>query len=345
MEKVWLNEYPEGVAHEIDQDEFGSIVDIFNESTREFADLPAYGNLGVELTYRELEQKSRAFAAFLQQQLGLSKGARVAIMMPNLLQYPIAIFGTLRAGMTVVNVNPLYTPRELRHQLTDAKADAIVIVDNFADTLEEVIKETPVKHVILTSIGDCCAPVKRFIVNFVVKHIKKMVPKFHLPGAHRFNDVLATGAGGQFNEVEVNPDDIAFLQYTGGTTGVAKGAVLLHRNMVANLQQSSGWLAPLLSKGQELIVTALPLYHIFSLTANCLTFMKYGGKNLLITNPRDMPGFVKEIKDVRFTALTGVNTLFNGLLNTPGFEQVDPHPRYGRWSALHQQHGYSLILL
>ncbi len=323
MEKVWLKHYPEGVPHEIDPGRYNSIVEIFNESVERFAQRDAFTNLGVTLTYTELDQRSTRFASYLQNVLKLQKGARVAIMMPNLLQYPIAIFGILKAGMTVVNVNPLYTPRELKHQLNDSRADAIVIVENFAHTLEEVIQETNLKQVILTSIGDACPSIKRFIVNSVVKYIKKMVPNYSLPGAHKFNDCLEQGARHEFKPVEVVADDIAFLQYTGGTTGVAKGAVLLHRNMVANILQASAWLSPLIEEGQEIVITALPLYHIFSLTANCMAFMKFGGLNVLITNPRDMPGFVKELQKFKFTALTGVNTLFNGLLNTPGFDKLD----------------------
>ncbi|MCO7227265.1 AMP-binding protein [Pleionea sp. CnH1-48] len=322
MEKVWLNSYPEGVPHTVSPTE-SSIVDIFEGSVKKFPERPAFSNMGVSMSFAELDKLSRDFAAYLQNELGLKRGARVAIMMPNLLQYPIAIFGILRAGMTVINVNPLYTPRELKHQLNDAKADAIVIVENFANTLQEVIKETPVKHVILTSIGDRFPTIKRWLVNAVIKHVKKMVPAYQLDNVLWFNDVLDKGKNQSFERQEVSGEDIAFLQYTGGTTGVSKGAVLSHRNMIANISQASTWLEAQLSVGEEVVITALPLYHIFSLTANCMVFMKYGGHNVLITNPRDMPGFVKEIKNIGFTALTGVNTLFNGLLNTPGFDQVD----------------------
>lgn len=323
MEKVWLKSYPEGVSPEIDLSKYDSIVDIFNESVEKYAQNPAFTNLGVTFTFADLDRLSAQFASYLQNVLKLPKGSRIAIMMPNLLQYPVAIFGILRAGMTVVNVNPLYTPRELKHQLNDSQATAIIIVENFAHTLEEIIGETSVQHVVLTSIGDCCGPVKRFIVNTLVKHVKKMVPDYSLPKALQFNDVLKEGAKHEFKRVGVVADDIAFLQYTGGTTGVAKGAVLLHRNMVANILQAANWLEPIIEKGKEVIITALPLYHIFSLTANCMAFMKFGGLNVLITNPRDMKGFIKELSKVKFTAITGVNTLFNGLLNTEGFDKLN----------------------
>ncbi|NVJ60223.1 MAG: long-chain-fatty-acid--CoA ligase FadD [Gammaproteobacteria bacterium] len=323
MEKVWLKQYPEGVNPEIDLEQYQSIAHIFNESVEKFADKPAFTNLGVTLTFADLDRESANFASYLQHDLGLPKGSRVAIMMPNLLQYPIAIFGVLRAGMTVVNVNPLYTPRELKHQLNDSQATTIVIVENFAKTLQDVIHDTPVKNVVLTGIGDCCGWFKRTLVNFVVRKVKKMVPNYQLSKFIWFNDAIAKGSKKTFEPANVTADDIAFLQYTGGTTGVAKGAVLLHRNMVANIQQASAWLSPVLEEGKEIIITALPLYHIFSLTANCMTFMKHGGLNVLITNPRDMEGFVKEISKFKFTAITGVNTLFNGLLNCSNFAQLD----------------------
>ncbi|WP_144394067.1 AMP-binding protein [Pleionea sediminis] len=323
MEKVWLESYPEGVSPEIDINDYQSIVDIFNESVENYGSRPAFTNLGITLSYTDLDNQSAKFASYLQHDLQLPKGSRVAIMMPNLLQYPIAIFGALRAGMTVVNVNPLYTARELKHQLNDSQATTIVIVENFAHTLEEVIGETSVKNVVITAIGDCCGLVKRFIVNTVVRHVKKMVPAYSLKNPVWFNDALAKGEKHPFKPVKVVHDDIAFLQYTGGTTGVAKGAVLSHRNMVANILQASAWLKPLIKDGEEIVITALPLYHIFSLTANCMTFMKFGGMNVLITNPRDMKGFVKELSGFKFSAITGVNTLFNGLLNTEGFDKLD----------------------
>jgi long-chain acyl-CoA synthetase len=274
------------------------------------------------LRYRDIDRLSRDFGAWLQAR-GLGKGDRVAIMMPNVLQYPVALFGVLRAGLTVVNVNPLYTPRELEHQLIDSGATVIVIIENFAHTLQEVLAKTPVKTVITTELGDLFPFPKRWLVNFVVKHVKKMVSAWKIPGAIPFRRVLSEGAGKTLNDVPLNHDDLAFLQYTGGTTGVSKGAMLTHGNMVANLQQASAWLKPFSKPAEETIITALPLYHIFSLTANCLTFMKVGGHNILITNPRDMPGFVKELGKVKFTVITGVNTLFNGLLHTPGFDRLD----------------------
>jgi long-chain acyl-CoA synthetase len=323
MEKIWLREYPPGVPAEVDLNEFSSLKDILEKSCRRFADLPAYSNMGVTLRYRDIDQLSRGFGAWLQQTLGLGKGERVALMMPNVLQYPVALFGILRAGLIVVNVNPLYTPRELEHQLKDSGAAAIVIIENFAHTLQEVLHQTPVKTVITTQLGDLFPFPKRPLVNFVVKRVKKMVPAWHIPGAIPFRRVLSEGAGQTLTDVPLNHDDLAFLQYTGGTTGVSKGAMLTHGNLVANLQQASAWLSPVSKPGQETVITALPLYHIFSLTANCLTFMKAGGHNILITNPRDMPGFVKELGKLRFTAITGVNTLFNGLLHTPGFDRLD----------------------
>ncbi|WP_028110619.1 long-chain-fatty-acid--CoA ligase FadD [Ferrimonas futtsuensis] len=323
MEKVWLASYPEGVPAEIDPDRFSSLVDLFEQSVARFGDKPAFINMGQTITYYELDKLSRDFAAYLQQDLKLEQGDRVAIMMPNLLQYPVALFGVLRAGMVVVNVNPLYTARELKHQLNDAGAKAIVVVSNFASTLEQVVDDTPVEHVILTKLGDQLSPFKRTLVNFVVKYIKKMVPKYHIPHAHTMRSALYKGSQRPFTKPKVSNDDLAFLQYTGGTTGVAKGAMLTHRNLVANLEQVSSWIGPTLNEGEEMVVTALPLYHIFALTCNCLTFMKLGGTNLMITNPRDMPLFIKTIKQYPFTAITGVNTLFNGLLNTPGFDELD----------------------
>lgn len=323
MEKLWLSNYDEGIPAEIDMQEYSSLKDIIEASCQEFAPQAAFTNLGATLTYRQVENQSRAFAAYLQNELKLSKGARVAVMMPNVLQYPVAIFGALRAGMVVVNVNPMYTPRELEHQLTDAGVDVIVIMENFASTLEAVRSKVPVKHVLTTQIGDMLKFPRGALVNFVIKRVKKMVPSFSLPGSVTFMQALKRGAQLNMQEVELNHDDLAFLQYTGGTTGVAKGAMLSHGNLVANLQQSAAWMGNQAVKGQEIIVTALPLYHIFSLTANCLTFMKYGGENVLITNPRDFPAFVKELSQHKFTAFTGVNTLFNALLQTPGFDKVD----------------------
>lgn len=323
MEKVWLKRYPADMPEFIDPDHYGSLLDIFEQTVHRFADQPAFMNMGTVLTYRALEEKSRAFAAYLQHELGMVAGERVAIMMPNLLQYPIALFGALRAGMVVVNVNPLYTPRELKHQLCDADVKTIVIISNFAYTLEKVVDDTPVEHVILTKIGDMLPGPKRPLVNFVVRYIKRMVPKYDLPGASSFRKALANGRHCQYIKPDITGDNIAFLQYTGGTTGLAKGAMLTHRNMVANLEQACGVLGPLFEYGKECIVTPLPLYHIFSLTVNCLLFMKLGARNLLITNPRDIPGFIKELSKTHFTAITGVNTLFNALVNDEEFSKLD----------------------
>ena len=323
--RPWLENYPKGVPAEIDVDEFRSVAAVLQAACQRFRERPAFTNFGRVLTYGEIDEQSRRFAAFLTHDLGLKRGDRVALMLPNVLQYPIAIFGTLRAGMTVVNTNPMYTARELRHQLSDSGAAAIVVLDNFAATLQQALPETQVRHVITTGVGDLLAFPKGAMVNFVLKYVKKQVPDYDIAGAVRFTDALARGAKlpSAGVDADVVPDDIAFLQYTGGTTGVAKGAMLTHRNLVANMQQSSAWLGANVKPGEEEIITALPLYHIFALTANCLVFMKFGGLNHLITNPRDMPGFVRTLKGVRFTAITGVNTLFNGLLNTPGFESLD----------------------
>ncbi|MEN4976837.1 long-chain-fatty-acid--CoA ligase FadD [Erwinia billingiae] len=323
MNKVWLNRYPADVPAEITADRYTSLIDLFEHAVKRYADQPAFINMGQAMTYRKLEERSRAFAAYLQQGLGLKKGDRVALMMPNLLQYPIALFGILRAGMIVVNVNPLYTPRELEHQLNDSGASAIVIVSNFAHTLEKVVAKTQVKHVILTRLGDQLAPAKGTLVNFVVKYIKRMVPKYHLPDAISFRSALHEGYRMQYVRPNIINDDLAFLQYTGGTTGVAKGAMLTHRNMQANLEQTKATYGSLLKEGKETVVTALPLYHIFALTVNCMLFIDLGGANLLITNPRDIPGLVKELSKVRFTAITGVNTLFNALLNDEDFQKLD----------------------
>ena len=322
-ERPWLEQYPAGVPAQIDVDEFASVVAVLESAIDNFRDRPAFSSLGKTLTYGEIDELSARFAAYLLGELGLKKGDRVAIMMPNCLQYPIATFGVLRAGMTVVNTNPMYTPRELKHQLADSGTSVILVLDNFAHTVQQVLADTPVKKVITTGLGDMLGFPKGAVVNFVLKHIKKMVPPYSIPGAVRFRDTLEAGSRHALPKVEVTSDDIAFLQYTGGTTGVAKGAMLTHRNLVANMQQAAAWVSPNIKVGDEIIITALPLYHIFALTANGLVFMKFGGLNHMITNPRDMPGFVKELKGVKFTAITGVNTLFNGLLNTPGFDEVD----------------------
>ncbi|PWD73063.1 long-chain-fatty-acid--CoA ligase FadD [Pectobacterium versatile] len=323
LEKIWLSRYPADVPAEIDPDRYSSLIEMFENGVRRYADRPAFINMGEVMTFRKLEERSWAFAAYLQNQLKLQKGDRVALMMPNLLQYPVALFGVLRAGMVVVNVNPLYTPRELEHQLKDSGASTIVIVSNFAHTLEKVVHNTAVKHVILTRMGDQLSTAKGTLVNFVVKYIKRLVPKYHLPDAISFRRVLQEGRRQQYVRPDIINSDLAFLQYTGGTTGVAKGAMLTHRNMQANLAQCLAAYGPVLREGNEWVVTALPLYHIFALTANCLLFFELGGQNLLITNPRDIPAVVKELKQYPFTAITGVNTLFNALLNNKEFHELD----------------------
>jgi len=323
MDKPWLKSYPEGVADEIDINAYQSVAEVFEQAVAKYAELPAFANMGTTLSYADMDQLTTQFAAYLQSIPGMQKGDRVAVMMPNLLQNPIAIFAILRAGYTVVNTNPLYTARELRHQLKDSGTKAIIVVDNFCHTVEEVIQDTDIKQVITTQLGDMLKFPKSAIVNLVVKYVKKMVPGYSLPGSVTFKQALGEGAKKTFTPVKSTHDDIAFLQYTGGTTGLAKGAVLTNKNMVANMQQASEWISGTVEERKEIIITALPLYHIFSLTANCLTFMKEGALNFLITNPRDMPGFVKELSTVKFSIVTGVNTLFNGLLNTPGFKELD----------------------
>lgn len=322
MEKIWLKNYDPRVPAEIDPDRYSSIVDIFEQSIEKYSANISYINMGKSITFGELDELSRDFAAYLQS-TGLKKGDAVAIMLPNLIQYPVALFGILRAGMTVVNVNPLYTARELQHQLTDSNTKAIVVIENIACTLSEVIKNTAVETVILTSMGDMLSPLKKVVTNFAVKHLKKMIPAFDLPNSVRFLAALKQGHKQTYLRPEITGEDLAFLQYTGGTTGVSKGAMLTHRNIVANLEQTSNLLEHVIEPGKELVVTALPLYHIFALQGNCLTYMKFGSTNLLITNPRDMVGFVAEMAKYPFTVLTGVNTLFNGLLNTPGFADLD----------------------
>ncbi len=326
MDKIWLKSYPPGVPAEVDLSEFSSLADLFDKSVSKFGEQTAYINMGKSISYDTLEALSRQFAGYLQGGLRLAKGARVALMMPNCLQYPIAMFAILRAGYTVVNVNPLYTARELEHQLCDAGCEAIVIVENFAHTLQEVLPRTSVRHVVVTGLGDMLGFPKSLLVNFVVRHIKKMVPAWDLPGHVTFREALGLGAAHELQAVTLTHDDLAYLQYTGGTTGVAKGAMLTHGNIVANLQQAHAWISPYVREGEEVIITALPLYHIFSLTANCLTFFKIGASNVLITNPRDIPGFVAELGKYPFTVITGVNTLFNALLNNPEFEKLDFSP-------------------
>ncbi|WP_321157791.1 long-chain-fatty-acid--CoA ligase FadD [Providencia stuartii] len=323
MEKIWLKNYPSDVPEEIDPDRFASLAELLENSVSQYADQPAFINMGAVMTYRKLEERSRAFAAYLQNGLGLKKGDRVALMMPNLLQYPIALFGILRAGMVVINVNPLYTPRELEHQLNDSGASAIVIVSNFAHTLEKIVFNTKVKHVILTRMGDQLSRPKATLVDFVVKYVKKLVPKYHLPDAISFRRAMHYGYRMQYIKPNITGDDLAFLQYTGGTTGVAKGAMLTHRNMLANIEQARAAYGPVLKIGSEFVVTALPLYHVFALMVNCLLFINVGGVNLLITNPRDVPGTVKELARYPITSITGVNTLFNAWLHNAEFQKLD----------------------
>jgi long-chain acyl-CoA synthetase len=321
MEKIWLKSYPPGWPTEIVWNKYPSVGALFEDSCKKFADRPAFHCMGKTISFAELDRKSRDFAAWLQSK-GFAKGTRIALMMPNILQYPVALFGTLRAGYIVVNVNPLYTPRELEHQLKDSGAEAIVILENFAVTLQEVLARTPVKHVVVTALGDMLG-LKGLLVNFVVRNVKKMVPAFNLPGALSWGDVLADGAGKPMKPFETGPEDIAFLQYTGGTTGVSKGAMLLHRNILANVEQASGNINSALGSELPVIITALPLYHIFSLTVNCLIMAKLGGLNILITNPRDIPGFVKELAKHRYNMISGVNTLFNAFLHNPDFVKLD----------------------
>ncbi|MDP7319341.1 MAG: long-chain-fatty-acid--CoA ligase [Bacteriovoracaceae bacterium] len=323
MNYPWLKSYPNGVPHEIDINEYSSINDILHQAFDKYKERPSFTCMGKEFTYGEIDSLSQKFASYLQNELKLSKGDRVALMMPNILQYPIALFGVLRAGMVAVNVNPLYTERELEHQLKDSGAETIIIFNNSCHILEKIYPNTPIKNIITTGIGDLLGFPKSLIVNFVIKNIKKMVPDWNLPGHIKFNDILAKGDESKFRPTEVSLSDTAFLQYTGGTTGVAKGAILSHGNIVANMLQARAWIKSSIEEGQETIITPLPLYHIFSLTANCFIFSSIGARNVLITNPRDIPGFVKELSKWDFSAITGVNTLFNALLNNEEFKQLD----------------------
>lgn len=322
MDKIWLSSYPQGVPAEIDVNEYHSLVEVFNEATQKFAHNTAFISMGVKISYKQLDEYSRAFAAWLQAQ-GAKPGTRIGLMMPNILQYPIALFGALRAGCTVVNFNPMYTTHEVEHQIKDSGCEIMVVVENFALTLQKALPNTPsVKKVVVASIGGMLG-FKGKIVNLVLRYVKKMVPAWDIPGHIRFSDTLQQGAKLPFQAVQVGHDDHAFLQYTGGTTGVPKGAILTHRNIVANLMQAYAWVRSYTEDGKDLVVTALPLYHIFALTANCLTFMRLGATNLLIVNPRDIKGFVKELGQYQFTAFTGVNTLFNALLNNEDFKKID----------------------
>jgi len=341
VDKIWLKTYPSGVPAEIDTLSHQSLVALFEHAFNYFAPLPAFTSMGKCLSFQQIDEKSLAFAAYLQQSLQLKKGDRIAIMLPNILQYPIVLFGALRAGLTVVNVNPLYTQRELEHQLNDAGVKSIVILTNFAHTLAAIHSKTQVKHIIVTELGDCLDFPKKQIVNFTVKYIKKLVPDYDLPFSTPFNHALEQGKhfSFKFQVVDISGDDIAFLQYTGGTTGVAKGAMLTHRNMLSNLRQAELWLDSVLRDGKEVIITALPLYHIFALMANCLLFLKKGALNVFITNPRDIDTFIKTLHQHPFTLMTGVNTLFNALLNHPDFHKVDfSHLRLSLGGGMAVQH-------
>jgi long-chain acyl-CoA synthetase len=319
---IWLGSYANGVPATIDPTRFASLADMLERTAARFPEHAAFHNLGRSLSFAEVERLSRDFAAFLQQLPGMRKGERVAIMAPNLLQYPVALFGALRAGLIVVNVNPLYTARELRHQLKDSNARAIVIVENFAATLQQILADTEVRHVITSEVGDLLPAPRRWLVNLAVKRIRKMVPAWHIPGAIGFRAALKCGAARVLQPAAIERDDVAFLQYTGGTTGVAKGAMLTHHNVLANMEQTSAWLTPCFEQGREIAIAPLPLYHIFSLTAT-LSFMTWGSLSVLVTNPRDLPALVAELGRWKWTIITGVNTLFNGLLNTPGFGDLD----------------------
>ncbi|MYF71616.1 MAG: AMP-binding protein [Proteobacteria bacterium] len=320
--RPWINAYPEGIPAEIDPEGYSSLKALIERSFERFASEPAFSNAGTRLSYTEMDELSRHFAAFLQAR-GLKRGDRIAIMMPNLLQYPVAVFAALRAGLAVVNVNPLYTPRELEHQLSDSGARAILVLENFAHTVEQVVQDTDVETVIVTEIGDQHPPFKRVLVNLVVRHVKKLVPRWNIAGTVRYKAALAEGRRAPFQDVEVTGDDIAFLQYTGGTTGVAKGAMLTHRNMVANILQISAWSKPYLQGPGDIGAAPLPLYHIFALTVNLFLFFELGGHDMLVTNPRDLPSFIKDLAREPVTLVTGVNTLFAALLESPDFRELD----------------------
>ena len=324
MERAWFKSYPKGVPHEINPEEYDSLVDLFEVAFEKYGDLPAFENMGKILSYNEIDQYSADFASYLQHDLQLKKDDKIAIMMPNLLQYPIALLGALRAGLIVVNTNPLYTPSEMLHQFKDSNTKAIVILENFASNLQEILSKTSIENIIITKIGDMIGGIKGSIINLVVKHVKRMVPSYSIPDSTRFKVALEKGAAQSFKRQEIKPTDIAFLQYTGGTTGVSKGAILTHRNMVANLEQANACVGPgNLKERQEIFITALPMYHIFALTANLCLGLRLGSKNVLITNPRDMGAFLKELMKHKYSLITGVNTLFNKMLNDPRFAKID----------------------
>ena len=323
MERFWLDSYPEGVPHDIDSSEYASVVDFFNNTCEKFPDKPGYSNFGKTLTYSQVDKLSQQFAAYLQNDLEMKKGERLGIMLPNVLQYPIALFGAMRAGIVVVNIDPLYTVRELTHQINDSGADAILFLENFGDVVEKTLPQTSLKHVISTRLGDCLDFPKSLIINFVLKHVKKVIPSYQIANAVSFRDVLKIGQQSTCVDAELNHDDIVFLQYTGGTTGVSKGAILTHGNIVANMLQANVWISSDFIHGQDKAITALPAYHIFCMTANMLTMMSMGIENILITNPRDFEGFVKILQKTEFNIIIGVNTLFRKLLNTPGFGAIE----------------------
>ncbi|MGD8907366.1 MAG: AMP-binding protein [Gammaproteobacteria bacterium] len=323
MEKIWLENYPPDVPAEIPVNPDENLVTMLEHSFRSYRDRPSFSCMGRTLSYGQIDEMSAAFGAWLQKESGLAPGARVAIMLPNVLQYPVALFGALRAGMVVVNVNPLYTPRELEHQLKDSQAEAIVVLENFAATLEKVIRETPVKRVIVTGMGDLLGGPRSMVVNFVVRRLKKLVPPYSLPGHQRLADVLQAGGGMELSPFHPRHEDVAFLQYTGGTTGPSKGAMLTQGSVYANVLQMAALIDPYIRQGEEIVITALPLYHIYALVVNCMCFVRIGGHNVLITNPRDLQGFIKELSRWDFTAFFGVNTLYNSLLHEPGFSRLD----------------------
>ena len=325
MEKIWLKHYPKEVPQAIDAElnRYPSIMALYEEAIEKFADRPCFTNLDHTITFRELDEKVDRFASFLQNELRLQKGDRIAVQMPNLLQFPVVVFGAMRVGLIIVNTNPLYTSTEMLHQFRDSGAKAIVILANFATHLESILKDTKIESVVITEVGDMLPTPKRLLVNSVVKFIKKMVPAYHIPHAYKFTQALELGGIRAPTRVSCSKSDIAFLQYTGGTTGVSKGAVLTHENILANVLQICAWMRPKLAEGKEMVITALPLYHIFSLTVNCLGLMRYGTQNILITNPRDIPAFIKDMKKYPFTIMTGVNTLYNALMHHPDFKSID----------------------